>query len=48
MPALNAIRAESASANGSVEDSDEGKEVVINGVDVWVTSEYARSPFPVF
>lgn len=48
VPALNAIRAESASANGSVEDSDEGKEVVINGVDVWVTSEYARSPFPVF
>lgn len=48
MPALNAIRAESASANGSVEDGDERKEVMINGVDVWVTSEYVRSPFPVF
>lgn len=45
VPALNAIRADSASAsangNGAIENSDEGKEIVIDGVDVWVTSEYA-------
>ena len=43
VPALNAIRAESAPANGNVQDGDEGKEVVINGLDVWVTSECVRS-----
>jgi len=43
VPALNAIRGDSAS-NGSVgngnAEGEEGKEVVIDGVDVWVTSEY--------
>ena len=44
VPALNAIRAEgsvstSVPANGDLENGDEGREVVITGVDVWVTSE---------
>jgi nucleotide-sensitive chloride channel 1A len=37
-PALNALRGESASANTSTQDDDE-KEIAIDGVDVWVTSE---------
>lgn len=50
VPALNAIRGASISntntANGNAQDGtaegegDEGKEIVIDGVDVWVTSEY--------
>lgn len=46
VPALNAIRGDSvvtAATNGNAEDggAGEGKEIVIDGVDVWVTSEYA-------
>lgn len=51
VPALNAIRsgsqeASQADSNG-VDNPDEGKEVVVNGVDVWVTSEYVPSLDPV-
>jgi nucleotide-sensitive chloride channel 1A len=36
-PALNALRGENATHNASTEDDE--KEVAIDGVDVWVTSE---------
>lgn len=41
IPALNAIRGVSAStANGNGDaGGEEGREIVIDGVDVWVTSE---------
>lgn len=45
-PALNALRGESAPANGTStvnaaqeEGDDDGPEVAIEGVDTWVTSE---------
>lgn len=45
-PALNALRGESASTNGTSaahaaqeDDDDEGPEVTIEGVVTWVTSE---------
>ena len=37
-PALNALRSESAPTATATQDDDE-KEVAIDGVDVWVTSE---------
>ena len=45
VPALNAIRgASSSTANGNGDaEGEEGKEVVIDDVDVWVTSEYVLS-----
>lgn len=44
IPALNAIRAPGPAANGAgnaqpAENGDEEKETVVEGVDVWVTSE---------
>lgn len=46
-PALNALRP--ATANGSTAESEnaEPKEVVVDGVDVWVTSEYVLSLSPI-
>lgn len=50
VPALNAIQGDAAGAaaatNGSSGDNEngEGKEIVIDGLDVWVTSEYVPSP----
>ena len=41
-PALNGLREKTDSANGASEPADgegDDKEVVIEGVDVWVTSE---------
>lgn len=40
-PALNALRGANASANGSAQESeqDEEKEIAIEDVDTWVTSE---------
>ena len=46
-PALNALRGDAATANGGndaadapqADEDDEGKEVAIDGVDTWVTSE---------
>ena len=48
-PALNGLRGQTDGTNGAVERADAGgdddKEVVIEGVDVWVTSEYALFTF---
>lgn len=50
VPALNAIRGDAAAAatNGSSGDNEngEGKEIVIDGLDVWVTSEYVTPVVP--
>lgn len=53
VPALNAIRGDAAGAaatatNGSSGDIEngEGKEIVIDGLDVWVTSEYVTPLLP--
>lgn len=48
VPVLNAIRGDAIS-NGNAENGNaegEGKEVVIDGVDVWVTSEYVLPVLP--
>lgn len=41
IPALSAISPTETGANGNAtENAEEDKEVVVDGVDVWVTSEY--------
>lgn len=48
VPVLNAIRGD-ATSNGNAENGNaegEGEEVVIDGVDVWVTSEYVLPVLP--
>ncbi|EAW12691.1 Voldacs domain-containing protein [Aspergillus clavatus NRRL 1] len=52
-PVLTALRGPSPTANGAGDHAptttdkevDEGKEIVLDGIDVWVTSEYVHAQF---